>query len=55
MASIINHYASCYMTYNMNKHYTFHMLVNRARPGRKGNSVANFRNQEIAPAKSFMG
>lgn len=54
MVSIMNHYATCYMTYNTNKNCTFQLLVNRARPGPKGNSAANFRNQEIGPAKSFM-
>lgn len=54
MASIMSHYATCYITHNMNKNCTFQLPVDRARPGPKGNSAANFRNQEIEPAKSLM-
>lgn len=54
MPSIINHYATCYITYKINKNCTFQLPVSRAKPGPNSNSAAHVRNQEITPAKSFM-
>lgn len=53
-ASIMTHCATCCITQNVNKNCTFRLLQTQLGPEPMGNSAANFRNQETAPAKSLM-